>query len=172
MKSTNQSEQPRAACLLPAADSSASFAAVRLEGWVLPALFAAVAGAQGNAAMSPLVAPPLPGAGVFSLIRVAGALALVIGIFLGGVWLIKNYQRLALQNGRAPKLRVLENRSLGGRHGLFVVGYEQERFLIASSPGGVTLLSHLPAAAEAEPGAGAAAPPSFPQALAQVLKGK
>ena len=53
---------------------------------------------------------------------------------------------LAVKRGRAPKMNVLETRSLGGRHALLVVGYEQERFLIASSPGGVNLLSHLPGA--------------------------
>jgi flagellar biogenesis protein FliO len=108
------------------------------------------------------------------LFWVLGALALVIGIFLGGIWMFKNWQRLAIQRGRAPKLNVLESRSLGGRHAIFVVGYEQERFLISSSPGGVNLLSHLPAAAENETNiaAGNTSVPTFTQALAQVLKAK
>ena len=117
-------------------------------------------------------APPLPDAGL-SLLRVFGALALVIGLFLGGVWLVKNWQRLSVQRGRAPKLNILETRSLGGRHAVFVVGYEQERFLIASSPAGVSLLSHLPNAAEDEtPAPEKTTPPSFAQALTRVLKGK
>jgi flagellar biogenesis protein FliO len=119
----------------------------------------------------PLTAPSLPDAGV-SFLRVMGALALVIGIFLAGVWLFKNWQRLAVQRGRAPKLNVLEVRSLGGRHTIYVVGYEQERFLISSSPGGVNLLSHLPAATEADKGSTTTPPPTFTQALSQVLKGK
>lgn len=92
--------------------------------------------------------------------------------FLAGVWLFKNWQRLAVQRGRAPKLNVLEVRSLGGRHTIYVVGYEQERFLISSSPGGVNLLSHLPAATEADKGSATPLPPTFTQALSQVLKGK
>lgn len=134
--------------------------------------FALTAGAETNPATAPLTTPPLPDAGV-SFLRVMGALALVLGIFLGGVWLFKNWQRLAVQRGRAPKLNVLETRSLGGRHALYVVGYEQERFLVSSSPGGVTLLSHLPAA-ESEMNIAAGNPPlpAFTQALAQVLKGK
>jgi flagellar biogenesis protein FliO len=76
-------------------------------------------------------------------------------------------------------LNVFETRSLGGKTALFVVGYEQERFLIASSPTGVNLLSHLPTAADT--GAATDAPtdakpaeanPSFAQALTKVLKGK
>jgi flagellar biogenesis protein FliO len=109
-----------------------------------------------------------------SLLRVMGALVLVLGLFFAGVWMVKNWQRLAVQRGgRAPKLNVLEVRSLGGRQAIYVVGYEQERFLLASSPAGVNFLTHLPAATGEEVGANEAKPnPSFPQALAQVLKGK
>ncbi len=102
-----------------------------------------------------------------------GALALVIGIFLAGVWLFRNWQRLTVQRGRAPKLNVLEIRSLGGRQSICVVGYEQERFLLASSPAGVNFLTHLPGAGNEEAGAAEARPQmSFSRALAQVLKGK
>ena len=38
-------------------------------------------------------------------------------------------------------MNVLETRSLGGRQAIYVIGYEQERFLIASSPAGVNFLS-------------------------------
>jgi flagellar biogenesis protein FliO len=135
--------------------------------------FALSARAQTNLAFAPLMAPSQPNP-YASFLRVMGALALVIGIFLAGVWLFKNWQRLAVQRGRGPKLNILETRSLGGRHALYVVGYEQQRFLISSSPGGVNFLSHLPAAAENEPASGAGNPaaPNFTQALAQVLKGK
>jgi flagellar biogenesis protein FliO len=132
--------------------------------------FALTASAQTNFVSAPLAPPPLPDAGV-TFLRVMGALALVIGIFLGGVWLFKNWQRLAIQRGRAPKLSVLECRSLGGRHAIYVIGYEQQRFLISSSPGGVNLLSHLPAAGETTE-TESSSKPTFTQALSQVLKGK
>jgi flagellar biogenesis protein FliO len=126
-----------------------------------------------NSLVAPITTSSLPDAGV-SFIRVIGALALVIGLFLGGVWFFKNWQRLAVQRGRAPKLNILETRSLGGRQAIYVVGYNQERFLIASSPTGVNLLSHLPNATEGDPDAAAknSPAPSFAQALTQVLKGK
>lgn len=131
-------------------------------------LFGFTVHGQTNA-VAPLVAPSLPDAGV-SLLRVAGALALVIGIFLGGVWLFKNWQRLALQQGRVPKLKVLETRSLGGRQAIYVLGYDQQRFLISSSPTGVSLLSHLPDAAENE--VAGSSNPTFTQALAEAIKKK
>jgi flagellar biogenesis protein FliO len=107
-----------------------------------------------------------------SLGRVMLALALVLGIFLGGVWLFRNWQRLTLHRGRAPKLNVIEARSLGGRHALYVVGYEQERFLVAASPTGINLLTHLQPAEPGENPEAAPAPASFAQALAQKLRGK
>lgn len=120
-----------------------------------------------------LAAPPFPDAGA-SLLRVSGALALVLGLFLGGAWVFKNWQRLAIQRGRQPRLNILETRSLGARQAVFVVAYERQRFLVAASPAGVTLLSHLPdtdgEAVENGSVEKSSAPMSFRQALAQVLK--
>ena len=128
-----------------------------------------VSAAETNAVS--LTQPPMPDVGG-SLLRVMGSLILVLAIFLGGVWLFRNWQRLTLHRNGAPKLNVIEARSLGGRHALYVVGYEQERFLVAASPTGVNLLSHLqPADPNATPDA-VPAPPSFTQAVAQKLRGK
>jgi flagellar biogenesis protein FliO len=129
--------------------------------------------AQTTNSPAPL-ALPLPDAGP-SIIRVIGALALVLGIFFGGAWLYRNWQRLTIQRGRAPKLNLIETRPLGGKHALYFIGYEQERFLLASSPTGVNLLTHLPTALETDASpdsAVTAATPSFAQALTKVLKGK
>jgi flagellar biogenesis protein FliO len=137
-------------------------------------LIAAPAIAQlTNSAAAPLTAPSLPDTSL-SVVRVFGALALVIGIFLGGVWLFRNWQRLAVRRGNIPKLNLLETRSLGGRQTIHVIGYQQERFLIAASPTGINLLSHLPAADENEPAVAEtnSLAPSFAQALSQVIKRK
>jgi flagellar biogenesis protein FliO len=107
-----------------------------------------------------------------SLLRVTGALGLVIALFLGGVWLFKNWQRLALRKGAAPKLAVLEIKSLGQRQSLYVVGYEQQRMLLASSAAGITLVSHLPEAGTAAPVSEPAPSVSFIEAFQQVLARK
>jgi flagellar biogenesis protein FliO len=117
----------------------------------------------------PAISSALPDMGA-SLLRVVGALVLVIAVFLAGVWLFKNWQRLTLRKGATPKLSVLEVRSLGQRQAIYVVGYEQQRLLLASSTAGVTLLSHLPSA-DAEP-AVAAPKMSFAEAFQQVLARK
>ena len=124
----------------------------------------------------PPMSAALPDAG-FSVIRVFGALALVLALFFGGVWIFKNWRRLALQRGgRAPQLQVMEVRPLGNRHVLYVVGYQQQRMLIAASPNGVALVSHLPAADLSEPIPGPVLPavpsPSFVDALQQMIRQK
>ncbi len=129
----------------------------------------AAAGRAGEAggSVAPAVTPPDLGA---SLLRVTGALALVLGIFLGGVWVFRNWQRVAVRRGLGRKLDIKEVRPLGGRQAIYVVGYEQERFLLASSPAGVSFLAHLPPATgketapENEPGN------SFSRQLARGLK--
>ncbi|MGA2747858.1 MAG: flagellar biosynthetic protein FliO [Verrucomicrobiota bacterium] len=118
---------------------------------------------------SAAISSALPDLGA-SLLRVTGALVAVIALFLGGVWVFKNWQRLALRKGAAPKLNVLEVRSLGQRQAIYVIGYEQQRMLIASSAAGIALLSHLPAAGDEPP---APAPKmSFAEAFQQVLTRK
>lgn len=135
-------------------------------------------GAWADPAKLPPASADLPDMGL-SVLRVFGALALVLALFLGGVWLFRNWQRLMVSNGRAPKLNVLEARRLGNRHALYVVGYEQQRFLIASSPTGINLLSPLPAVADGNGlgggnGSNTATAPlmSFAQTLQQVLHRK
>jgi len=84
-----------------------------------------------------------------SLARVLGAFAFVLMLFFGGVWVVRNWQRLVPRASGTPDLRVLEVKSLGARQSLVVVGYRKQRMLLAAAPTGVTLLTHLP---EAEPG--------------------
>jgi flagellar biogenesis protein FliO len=120
----------------------------------------------------PVVGGGLPAVGP-SILRVLGALALVVALFFGGVWLFRNWQRLSVRRGSAPKLSVIEVKSLGQRQALFVVGYEKQRMLVATSPAGVSLLGHLPEA-ELETAKEPTPAPrlSFAEALQHVLSAK
>lgn len=131
------------------------------------------ASALGQVTNAPVISLPGPVPVALSFVRVLGALALVLAIFLGGLWLFRNWQRLVLAQGAPPKLNVLEVKSLGQRHALYVVAYEQQRLLLAASPTGVTLLTHLPAASgEPEITAAGAPPPNFATALLQAVTRK
>jgi flagellar biogenesis protein FliO len=108
----------------------------------------------------------------FSVIRVFGALVLVLALFLAGVWLFRNWQRLALRRGQPSQLQILEVKALGGKHALYVVGYQQQRLLLASSPAGVALVSHLPAADVTEVEPAHLSRENFVQVLQQAVQSK
>jgi flagellar biosynthetic protein FliO len=113
---------------------------------------------------------PVPGAGV-SVLRVMGALGVVFALFFAGVWLLRNWRRLHPGRSGPPKLRVLEVRSLGQRHSLCVIAYEQQRLLVGVSPTGVNLLTQLPEG-ETLPDSPPVALPTFAATLQQVLSGR
>ena len=131
------------------------------------------AGQSGLATNVPAI-PPLPGSAAvaFSLFRVLGALAIVLAVFFGGVWLFRNWQRTVVARGQSPKLNIIETRSLGQRHAIYLIGYEQQRLLIAASPAGVTMLTTLPVASAEPAEAAPIAKSSFTAALRQALQSK
>ena len=102
-----------------------------------------------------------------SIVRMVGALAIVITLFLGGAWLVKNRHRFGAARARAMRLSVLEVKALGHRQALMVVGYEQQRMLLATSPTGVSLVTHLPEASSEE---GSAQVPAAAMNFADVLQ--
>jgi flagellar biogenesis protein FliO len=117
-------------------------------------------------------APSLNGPSITaSLIRLVGGLLFVFAILFGGLWLVRNSNRFIRSSASAPKLVLLEVKSLGQRQALYVVAYEQQRMLLASSPAGISLITHLP---EAEQGATPATPaaPSFADVLIQTVTRK
>jgi flagellar biogenesis protein FliO len=116
--------------------------------------------------------PVASGSILFSLVRMLGGLALVFAFLGGGVWLFRNWQRLAGRKGPAAKLSVHEVKALGHRQALYVIGYERQRLLVASSPAGVTMLTALPAADNDIPENVIAPQPNFTDVLLQVLQRK
>lgn len=115
--------------------------------------------------------PASPPSMAFSVFRMIGALCIVLSLLFAGVWAYRNGGKFASGRGRAAKLKVLETRSLGHRHSIFVIGYDQQRLLLSSSPTGVTLITHLPEATMEEIEAEQTAPalPNFSAALMQAL---
>ncbi len=135
---------------------------------ILLTLFATAATSFGQVTNQLSTTPPLPELG-FSVLRLLGALALVLALFFAGIWVFKHWQRLALHKGQVPRLNILEVKSLGSRHALYLVAYEQQRLLLASSPAGLSLVTHLPEAGEDEVAVPA---PTFVQVLHRALAPK
>lgn len=78
-----------------------------------------------------------------SLVRVFGALVVVIALFLGAAWLFRNWQRLPLSQNRKSRIQILEAKSVGNRQSLFVVDCQGHQLLLGSSPAGIRLLKEL-----------------------------
>jgi flagellar protein FliO/FliZ len=100
--------------------------------------------------------------------RMIGSLAFVVAIFFGGAWLFRNMHRFRQTAGPVRKLQVLEAKSLGARQAIYVVGFEEQRLLIGSTPQGLTLLTHLPDGVT-QPETERIVPVSFGEALLQAL---
>lgn len=79
-----------------------------------------------------------------SFLRVMIALAVVIGIFLCGVWVYRNRLTQAGSAGLGGQLKVLESKFIGNRQGLFVVAYGEKRILLGTSQQGIAKVSDLP----------------------------
>ncbi|MDA1276089.1 MAG: flagellar biosynthetic protein FliO [Verrucomicrobia bacterium] len=77
-------------------------------------------------------------------LRLLGAFAVVVGVFLVGAWCFRKSRLFSLYQPGAAQLKILETRSLGYRNSLFVVGYQNRRFLLAASSTGINLVSPLP----------------------------
>ncbi|MFM1941238.1 MAG: Flagellar biosynthesis protein FliO [Verrucomicrobiota bacterium] len=116
--------------------------------------------------------PELPSVGP-SVVRLLGAFALVIALLLGGLWLARNGFRFNARNQKQRELKILEVRMLGQKQSLMVVGYQDQRLLLGSSPTGVNFITRLPDLTPEEQQAleTAEAPPapSFSQALQHAL---
>jgi flagellar biogenesis protein FliO len=91
-----------------------------------------------------LAAPDLSSA-AGSLGRMLGALALVLALLIGALWIYRHWQRLLLQRTPVTGLRVVDAKSLGQRTAVYVVAYRHQQFLIGGSPNGLSLLSPLDA---------------------------
>lgn len=118
------------------------------------------------------VTPELPSVGP-SVVRLLGAFALVIALLLGGLWLARNGFRFNARNQKQRELKILEVRMLGQKQSLMVVGYQDQRLLLGSSPTGVNFITRLPDLTPAEQQAletaEATPAPSFSQALQHAL---
>lgn len=136
-----------------------------------------MAAARAVSATNTTLLPPtppaeVPGSVAFPLFRMVFALALVLGVLFGGAWLFRRMPELLGPRGTPPRLRVLEVRTLGGKHALFVIAYDRQRLLVGSSPHGIGLIDRLPdedLPVAADP-RGTAAPASFAAALGQFLR--
>ncbi len=75
---------------------------------------------------------------VFSALQAIAALAFVLGLLLGGAWLLRKYgSHIGLKTGQVSQdLKVLEWRSLDMRRKLAVVRWGEKEHLLCLAPTG------------------------------------
>lgn len=99
---------------------------------------------------------------IFSALQALAALAFVLGLLLGGAWLLRKYgSRIGLKTGQVSQdLKVLEWRSLDMRRKLAVVRWGDREHLLCLAPTGDMVVASRDA------------PPAFkPIAPDDVIKG-
>jgi flagellar biosynthetic protein FliO len=85
-------------------------------------------------------------------LRTFGSLVLVLGLAGVSLWALKKYGRGRIPGGGGGKLKVQETLSLGDRRFVSILEVEGQRFLIALTPQGISLLSRLDPEDRGEPG--------------------
>lgn len=75
--------------------------------------------------------------------RALGSLVLVLGIAGGGLYLLRRYGAKRLPGGGGTRLKVEETLALGERRFVAILRADDEHFLLALTPQGVTCLSRL-----------------------------
>jgi flagellar biogenesis protein FliO len=76
-------------------------------------------------------------------LKTFGSLVLVLGLAGLSLWALKKYGRGKLPGSGGGKLRVEETLALGDRRFVSILDAEGERFLIAMTPQGISLISRL-----------------------------
>lgn len=85
-------------------------------------------------------------------LRAFGSLVLVLGLAGASLWALKKYGRGRIPGSGGGKLRVEETLALGDRRYVSILEAEGERFLIALTPQGISLISRLDPGDRGEPG--------------------
>ena len=96
----------------------------------------------------------------FSILKAIAALAFVLGLLLGGAWVLRKYgSRIGLKAGAVSQdLKVVEWRSLDLRRKLVVVRWGEREHLLSLTPTGDVLVASREA-----PAAFAPIPPDEPK---------
>jgi flagellar biogenesis protein FliO len=75
--------------------------------------------------------------------RALGSMLLVLGLAGGGLWAFRKWGAGKLPGSGGGRLKVDETLALGDRRFVAILRVDEERFLIALSPNGVTLMTRL-----------------------------
>jgi flagellar biogenesis protein FliO len=75
--------------------------------------------------------------------RAFGSVILVLGLAGGGLWAFRKWGAKRLPGSGGARIKVQETLNLGDRRFVSILEADEEKFLIALSPQGITLLARL-----------------------------
>jgi flagellar biogenesis protein FliO len=75
--------------------------------------------------------------------RALGSLVIVLGLAGGALFLLRKYGAKRIPGSGGTRIKVEETLALGDRRFVSILSADEEKFLIAMSPQGLTLLSRL-----------------------------
>jgi flagellar biogenesis protein FliO len=75
--------------------------------------------------------------------RAFGSVVLVLGLAGGGLWAFRKWGAKRMPGSGGARIKVEETLSLGDRRFVSILKADEEKFLIALSPQGITLLARL-----------------------------
>ena len=75
--------------------------------------------------------------------RTLGSMTLVLGLAGGALWSLRRWGLKKLPGTGGSKLKIEETLALGDRRFVSILRAEDERFLVALAPGGITLLARM-----------------------------
>lgn len=93
---------------------------------------------------SALAAPAEEPSLLLAAVKMLAALAICLGLILGGVHLLRRFKLIDRLQGEAV-IKVVATRALGPKRYVSVVEVEGRRLVLGVAEGGVTLLERLPA---------------------------
>ncbi len=80
-------------------------------------------------------------------VRVAGSLALVLALLLGGLYALKRWGHWMKKTGNDGWIQIIAQHSFGPKHHILLVKVEEEKLLVGVSPQGMHYLSSIPGSA-------------------------
>lgn len=95
-----------------------------------------------------------------SAFKAFGSVVLVLGLAGGGLWAFRKWGAKRMPGSGGSRIKVEETLSLGDRRFVSILKAEDEKFLVALSPQGITLLARLDNSGD----------PPFEQALDQQME--
>ena len=85
-------------------------------------------------------------------LRAFGSLVLVLGVAGGALWALRRYGMKRFPGSGGTRLKLEETLALGDRRFVSILRADDERFLVALAPGGITLLGRLDSPEAGGPG--------------------